>query len=81
MTIDGREVARFSRIEEAVEAVDWEVDQMGRRAYDSALPQAPWRRVAAEGELAELATKARRGRPVATVAEALAALTYAEEVG
>jgi len=81
VSVDGAEVARYSQIEEAVEAVDWEVGEMGPRAHASALPQAPWRQVAADGELARLATKARRGRPVATLAEALAALTYAEQVG
>ena len=80
VSIDGREVARYSRIEEAVEAVDFEVARMGRRARQSALPGAPWREVPAEGELAELAKRARGGRPVATFAEAIAALTYAEQV-
>ena len=81
VSVAGDEVARFSRIEEAVEAVDWEVGQMGTRAHGSALPDAAWRQVAVTGELAELALKARRGRPVATVAEAVAALAYCEQVG
>lgn len=41
--VDGKERARFSLIEEAVQAVDWEVEQRGPRAWDSALPDARWR--------------------------------------
>lgn len=41
--MDGEVVARFSQIEEAVEAVDHEVHRMGRAAAASALPSAPWR--------------------------------------
>jgi ATP-dependent helicase IRC3 len=81
VSVDGDEVARFSRVEEAVEAVDFEVEQMGQGARDSALPTAEWRHAAAAGELAEMAKQARRGRPVATLAEAIAALAYAEQVG
>ena len=81
VTVDNDEVARFSSVEQAVEAADWEVGQMGRRAHGSAMPDAVWRQVPAEGELAAMARKARRGRPVTTVAEAIAALTYAEQVG
>ncbi|MFZ4579983.1 MAG: DEAD/DEAH box helicase [Myxococcota bacterium] len=44
VTVDGHEKARFSLVEEAVQAVDWEVEQQGPRALQSALPQASWRR-------------------------------------
>lgn len=47
--VDGKERARFSLLEEAVQAVDWEVEQRGPRALASALPQAAWRRRPAAG--------------------------------
>jgi superfamily II DNA or RNA helicase len=43
VTIDGGEMARFSTLEQAVEAVDYEIDQMGRAAAASARDEAPWR--------------------------------------
>ncbi len=43
VTLDGEKVARFSRIEEAVDAVDYEVQRMGRAAQTSALAGAAWR--------------------------------------
>lgn len=43
VTLDGEVVARFGRIEEAVEAVDYEVASLGRSAAASALAGAPWR--------------------------------------
>jgi superfamily II DNA or RNA helicase len=58
--LDGEPMERFSRIEEAVEAVDYEVHQMGPGAQASALPKAAWRNAPAPAD-----TKAR------TVADAL----------
>jgi superfamily II DNA or RNA helicase len=40
---DQRVVARFSRLEEAVQAVDYEIGRMGRAAAASAHGRAPWR--------------------------------------
>jgi len=68
--MDGREVARFSRIEQAVEAVDYEIGRLGPRVWESAQPFAAWRldppppelaarlkrRVATWGDAARLAT-------------------------
>jgi len=79
--VDGRERGRFSRLADAVEATEYEVAKMGPNAHASGLPNAAWRQVAVGRELAEMARKARHGRPVDTIAEALAALTYAEQVG
>ncbi|MDY0058750.1 MAG: DEAD/DEAH box helicase [Myxococcota bacterium] len=47
--VDGREQARFSLLEDAVQAVDWEVEQRGPAALASALPRAAWRRRPASG--------------------------------
>ncbi|MEO8700212.1 MAG: DEAD/DEAH box helicase [Kofleriaceae bacterium] len=41
--LDGRAIDRFSTLEQAVEAVDYEIDQMGRRASASARDDAAWR--------------------------------------
>lgn len=43
VTSNGKAVGRFSRMEEAVEAADYEIDQMGRLTAASARPEAPWR--------------------------------------
>lgn len=40
---DEEEVAQFGRTLEAVEAVDWEIEQMGPGPAQSARPDAPWR--------------------------------------
>ena len=66
--LDGRPMARFSTLEQAVEAVDYEIDQMGRAASASARDEAPWRsRAAPAALLARLRTRAR----ITTYAEAL----------
>ncbi len=41
--LGNREVARFSTVVEAVQAVDYEVDRMGRHATESSRPGAAWR--------------------------------------
>lgn len=43
VTLDGRELAQFSRLEEALEAVDYELHERGRKCASSALPEAGWR--------------------------------------
>jgi len=44
VVIDGRPKERFSQLEAAVEAVDYELERMGRGALLSAAPEAAWRR-------------------------------------
>ncbi|MBX3264844.1 MAG: DEAD/DEAH box helicase [Labilithrix sp.] len=44
VTLDGKVMDRFSRMEEAVQAVDYELERMGRAAARSARDDAPWRR-------------------------------------
>ena len=46
---DGQVKERFSTIEAAVEAVDYEISRIGPRAAASAQPHAPWRAARAEG--------------------------------
>lgn len=43
VVMDDKAMARFSQLEEAVAAVDYEVEQRGRSAALSALPTAAWR--------------------------------------
>jgi hypothetical protein len=49
VSVDGRAQERFSRLEEAVEAVDFELQRMGPAALRSALPDARWRSAPAGG--------------------------------
>ncbi|HTA21514.1 MAG TPA: DEAD/DEAH box helicase [Polyangia bacterium] len=46
VVMDGRAMERFSRLEAAVEAVDFELERMGRSVVLSAAPEAAWRRAA-----------------------------------
>jgi len=66
VSLDGRAVERFSAIEEAVQAVDFEVHRMGRAAEASARAEAAWRRAAAPRARAEAVAGVRRGGRAAT---------------
>lgn len=66
VSLDGRAVERFSAIEEAVQAVDFEVHRMGRAAEASARAEAAWRRVPAPRARAEAVAGVRRGGRAAT---------------
>ncbi len=44
VTVDGRTMDRFSRMEDAVQAVDYEIDRAGRACALSAREEAAWRR-------------------------------------
>ncbi len=48
VALDGRVKERFSTLEAAVEAVDYEISRLGPRAAASALEDAPWRASRAE---------------------------------
>ena len=54
VVMDGRPMERFSRLEAAVEAVDFELERMGRGAVLSAAAEAAWRRPANLGETLRL---------------------------
>lgn len=70
---DGDPIDRFSTLEQAVEAVDYEIDQMGRAASASARDDAAWRRRPAPPELVAR-VRARTG--AATYAEILQLLVW-----
>lgn len=69
VTVGGREVARFSRLEEAVEAVDYEVQKKGRLVAATAMADAAWR--------SEPVPAALQGVPAATRGEAVRRVAYA----
>jgi superfamily II DNA or RNA helicase len=75
--IDGKKVAHFARLEEAVEAVDHEVSQRGRWAEEAALPDAPWRREPVAARLAARLAALKPPRVARNTGEALALLCFA----
>lgn len=78
VTVDGREVERFSRLEEAVEAVDYEVGRRGGDAARSARPNAAWRREPVPDELAERLAELTPRRRAGSRGGAMAELAYAK---
>jgi hypothetical protein len=79
VSLDGMPRERFSSIEEAVQAVDYEVDRMGRAAHASALVSASWRRRLAPRELAEPFTS--RRPPVVFLGDVLRLMAWQRIVG
>ena len=75
---EGREKARFSTLEEAVQAVDYEIEQRGAKTWHSALPDAPWRRAPIGRELAAKVQAVRTSREACNVGEALRLAVFAE---
>ena len=75
---EGREKARFSTLEEAVQAVDYEIEQRGAKTWHSALPDAPWRRAPIGRELAAKVQAVRTSRVAGNLGEALRLAVFAE---
>ncbi|HEY0706237.1 MAG TPA: DEAD/DEAH box helicase [Polyangia bacterium] len=73
VTRDGDAIDRFSTLEQAVEAVDYEIDRMGRAASASAREVAPWR---ARPAPADLVARLRSNHRPATLADALRLLVW-----
>jgi ATP-dependent helicase IRC3 len=71
VSLDGRAMDRFSRLEEAVEAMDYEIERFGRACAASARPDAPWRRAPVPEPLL-----ARCREKPSTLAEALRLLAF-----
>ena len=69
--IDGRKVAGFSKVAQAVEATDFEVHRMGKVALVTALPEAAWRQEPVPEDLAAKLADLRRPRRADTWGEAL----------
>ena len=55
VVMDDRAMERFGRLEEAVDAVDFEIERMGRATALSAKHDASWRRAGNRGDALRLA--------------------------
>ncbi len=75
--LDGREVARFSRVMDAVEAVDFELSRRGLRVAESAKDYAGWRFDDVPQELVSRLAALRPPRRAQTHGEALRVLAWA----
>lgn len=62
VSVDGAVMERFSTVEAAVEAVDYEVERRGRAVARSAKREAGWRRERVSGERVEEMVRQRVGR-------------------
>lgn len=77
VVLDGKARERFSVLEDAVQAVDYEIGRMGRGAAASALASASWRRATPPPELV---ASLRAARP-SSLGEALRLATWERIVG
>ena len=78
VTLNGKQMERFTRMEDAVEAVDYEVGRKGRAVAESAHPFAQWRRDDVPASLtAELAALSPPQRATSH-GDAIRLLTYAK---
>ncbi len=77
VSLDGKEVARFSRVEQAVEAVDFELSRRGRKTAESARDFAGWRFDPPPAELVARLSSLRPPRRVDSWGEALRLLAWA----
>lgn len=75
--LDDKEVAKFGKITEAVEAVDWEVRQRGPKFVASALPEASWRLEQPDAEMIESLLSLKPPRSAHSVGQALHYLAHA----
>jgi superfamily II DNA or RNA helicase len=81
VTVDDELVERFSAIEEAVAAVDYEVENRGPAALASAREGAAWRRAPVPEALAEGLPPGKNGRRPATLGEAMRLVVWGRVVG
>ncbi len=79
--LDGKLMDKYSRMEEAVAAVDYEIDRMGRGASLTALPGAPWRNAAAPPSLLTDIASARKHGGALNWADALQLDVWQRVVG
>ena len=79
--LDGKEQARFGTLEEAVEAVDYEVGRRGRKVAASAYPSAEWRQRPAPAPLRERFTELAPRRRVGAWGAALRLAEWLEHGG
>ncbi|MDF1666405.1 MAG: ATP-dependent helicase, partial [Planctomycetota bacterium] len=75
--LDGKKVAQFSQVEDAVEAVDYEVEKKGFAAAKSALEYAAWRRESPPPQLVRELSELVPPRTAKNYGEALRHLVFA----
>ena len=75
--VDDKEVAKFGKITEAVEAVDWEVRQRGPNFVASAQVGASWRQEQPDAQMIEALLSLKPPRTARTVGQALHYLAHA----
>jgi hypothetical protein len=78
VVVAGKTLAHFSRLEDAVEATDYEIDRLGQRAQTAAVPSASWRRGAVPVSLLSRLKAHGVSQKPADHGEALALLSFAE---
>lgn len=76
VSVDGKDQARFSRLEDAVQAVDHELSQRGRLAASTGRADAAWRRADIPPDLLAALGDRRLANGVATHGAALQALAW-----
>jgi ATP-dependent helicase IRC3 len=79
--MDGKEAAFFSRITEAVEAVDYEIEMMGEIEASTAREGAPWRLEPVPGPLLQTLASLKPPRHAESIGDALGHLAYDEHNG
>jgi superfamily II DNA or RNA helicase len=80
VSMDGKVVERFSSLEEAVAAVDYEVERLGRSAQASAREDAPWRAAPVPAALAAALPAEHSGRRIHAMGEAARLAVWAKLV-
>ncbi len=78
VSLDGKVMERFTRLDDAVEAVDYELQRKGREVARSATAQAAWREEPVPAGLADRLGRLRPPRTAATHGEAIRLLAFAE---
>lgn len=76
--IDGEQVTSFSRVEEAIEAVDYEIEQAGPVSAQSAHPSATWRQRPPTERQLEALSKLKPPRHARNISDALHYLSHAQ---
>lgn len=79
VTLDGKEMGRFTRLEEAVEAADYELSRRGSAAAESARPNAAWRAEPVPEGLRRALAELTPPRYAENHGEALRLLVFAEQ--
>ena len=76
--VDGNDTACFARVDQAVEAVDYEVSERGPAIDASARPEAEWRRLLVSEAQVQALSALRPPQRAATKGEAVLRLAWAK---